>query len=81
MKLEAVGGVSMGDLGFEIGRQVDDMNCPEGAFLRTNATSNAKSLGDEGDFRLGRNLDTELASSHDGAGLLAFLTTFLKLIS
>lgn len=40
MKLEAIGRVSMGDLGLEICRQVDDVDGSKGAFLHTNATSN-----------------------------------------
>lgn len=31
----------MGDLGFEVGRQVDNVNRAEWAFLGTNTTTNA----------------------------------------
>jgi hypothetical protein len=41
MKLKAVGRVAMGDMRFEIGWQIDDVYCSEGAFLRANTTSNA----------------------------------------
>ena len=81
MELETVGRVSMGNLSFEIGGQVDDRDGTEGAFLGTDTTANAQSLGDEGNFRVGGDLDTELAGSHDGAGFLAFLATFLEMIN
>jgi len=41
MELEAIGRISMGDVGFEIGRQIDDIDGSEGALFRTDTTSNA----------------------------------------
>jgi hypothetical protein len=41
MELEAVCGVSVGDLSFEIRRQVDNIDRTKGAFLRTDAAANA----------------------------------------
>lgn len=78
VELEAVGRVSVGDLGFEVGRQVDDVNSTERTFLRTNTTSNAQTLRNEGDLGLGVHFDTELSGTDDGARLLAFLATFLQ---
>lgn len=67
----------MCDLGLEVGGQVDDVDGVEGAFLRTDTTSNAQALRDEGDLGVGRHFDTQLARAHNGTGLLAFLSTFL----
>ncbi len=39
MELEAVGRVSMGDVGLEVGGQVDDVNGSEWALLRTDAAA------------------------------------------
>ena len=50
MKLEAVGRVAVGDLGLEVGGQVDDVNGSEWALLGTDTTTNAQALGDEGDL-------------------------------
>ena len=44
VELEAIGGITMCDLSLQVGGQVDDMNCPERAFLRTDTTTNAKSF-------------------------------------
>lgn len=77
MELEAVGRVSMRDLGLEVGWQVYDGDGTEGAFLRADAAANAEGLGDEGNTRVGSDLDAELAAADDGAGLFAFLTAFL----
>jgi hypothetical protein len=41
VELEAVGGISMCDLSLQVGGQVDDMNCPERAFFRTDTTTDA----------------------------------------
>jgi len=41
MKLKAVGRVAMGDMRFEIGWQIDDVDGAKGAFFRANTTSNA----------------------------------------
>lgn len=79
MELEAVGRVSVRDLGLEVGRQVYDGDGAKGAFLRADAAANAEGLGDEGNARVGGDLDAELAAADDRAGLLAFLTAFLVL--
>jgi hypothetical protein len=78
VELEAIGRVAVGDLAFEVGGQVDDGNGVEWAFLRADAAADAERLGDEGEARLGRDFDAELARADDRAGLLAFLTAFLK---
>lgn len=44
MQLEAVGRVSMGDLGLEICWQIDDVDGTEGTFLWADTASNAKTL-------------------------------------
>jgi hypothetical protein len=81
VELEAVGRVSMGDLALEVRGQVDDGNGAERTFLGANTASNAETLRDEGQTGLRCHFDTELAASYDGAGFLAFLTTFLDLVS
>lgn len=78
MELEAVGRVPMADLSLEVRGQVDDSNGPKWALLGTDAASNTETLGNESDSRLCRHLNAELAASHNGAGLLAFLATFLR---
>ena len=77
MKLEAVGGVAVGDLTLQVGRQVDDMNSAEWAFLRADTATNTEALRDESDLGLGSNLNAKLSGTDDGAGLFTFLTTFL----
>lgn len=71
----------MGDLGLEVRGQVDDVDGIKGAFLGADTASNAQSLGDEGN--LGRRVyfDAQLAGAHHGAGLFAFLSTFLGGVS
>ena len=69
----------MGDLGLQVGRQVDDMNRTEGTFLRTDTATDTEALGDEGDLRFGGDLDTKLTRTDDGASLLTFLATFLRI--
>lgn len=81
VKLEAVGRVAVGDLGLEVGGQVDDVNGSEWALLGTDTTTNAQALGDEGDLRSGIDFNAKLASADHRARLLALLTTFLQLIS
>jgi hypothetical protein len=51
MELEAVGRISMSNVGLEVCWQVDDVDSSEGAFLWTDTASNAKILGDESNFR------------------------------
>ena len=78
MELEAVGAVSVGNLALEVGRQVDNGDGAEGAFLWADTASDAEALGDEGEFRIWGDFDAELAATDDGAGFLAFLTAFLE---
>ena len=77
MKLEAVGRVSMCDVRLEIGWQIDDIDSSEGTFLWADTTTNAETLGDEGDLGRRVHFDTKTATSNDGAGLFAFLSAFL----
>lgn len=67
----------MGDLRLKIGGKVDDVDCTEWAFLRTDTTSNAETFRYEGDFRIWSNFDAQLAGPYDRTGFLAFLTAFL----
>lgn len=77
MQLEAIGRVSVGDLGLEVGRQVDNVDSVEGTFLWANTATDTQALRDEGDFGLGRYFDTQLACTDYWTRLLAFLSTFL----
>jgi hypothetical protein len=77
VQFEAVGRVSVGDLGLEVGGQVDDVDGVEGALLGTDTTSYAQAFGDEGDFAGGVDFDAQLAGPHHGAGLFTFLTALL----
>lgn len=70
----------MGDLGFEVGWEVDNCNCSERALLGANTASNTQTLRYEGDFRLGSNLNTESSTPHYRTGFLAFLSAFLRSI-
>jgi len=67
----------MGDMGLEIGRQVDDIDSIERTFLRTDTASNAEGFGNESDLGFWSYFDTKTTTSHDRAGFLAFLSTFL----
>jgi len=78
MELEAVGGVSVGDLGLEIGWQIDDVDCSEWAFLWADTATNAQTFGDEGNLGGIFDFDTETATADDRAGFLALLSTFLR---
>jgi hypothetical protein len=77
MKFEAVGRVSMRNMGLEVGRQIDDVDGSKRAFFRTNAATNAQTLGDEGNLRFGSDFDAETTASNNGARLFAFLSAFL----
>lgn len=77
MQLEAIGRVTMCDLGLEVGRKVDDVDGTEWTFLGTDTATNTQTLGNEGDFGFGGHFNTQLACAHHGTGLFAFLTTFL----
>jgi len=65
MELEGIGGVSMGDGGFEIRREIDDRDGLERAFFDADAAPDAKKLGDERDLVCGLHLDTEFAHFYD----------------
>lgn len=56
VKLEAVGGIAMGDLTLEVRWQVDNGDGAKGATLRADTTTDAKLFGNEGDARLGGHL-------------------------
>jgi hypothetical protein len=77
MKLEAVGRVSMGNVRFEVSRQIDNIDGTEWALLWTDTASNTKTLGDKGDLGFGGDFDTETPTSHNRARFLAFLSAFL----
>lgn len=79
MQLEAVRRVPMCDLGLEVRGQVDDIDGIKWALLRTDTTSYAKALGDEGDFGVGCDFDAQFARADHRARLLAFLSAFLRL--
>lgn len=81
MQLEAVGRVSVGDLGLEVRGQVDDVDGVKGAFLGADAAPDTQALRDEGDLGGGVYLDAQLAGAHHGTRLFAFLTTFLGRVS
>ena len=69
----------MGNLGFKVGRKIDDVDSAKGAFLWANATSYAEPLGYKGNFRFRGDLDAEFPSPNHRTRLFAFLTTFLRL--
>lgn len=78
MKLEAVRGISVGDVGFKVGWQIDNVDGSEGAFLWANTTSNTQVFRDKGDLRGRTDFDTELSTSDHWARFLTLLSTFLK---
>jgi hypothetical protein len=78
MQLEAVGRVTVGDLCLEVGRQVDNVDGTEWAFLRADTATDTEALGNEGNFGLGCHFDTKLACADHGARFFALLTTFLE---
>jgi hypothetical protein len=67
----------MGDVGLEIGWQIDNVDGSKWAFLRTDTASNTKGLGDEGDLGVRGDFDAETSASHNRARFLAFLSAFL----
>lgn len=67
----------MSDLSLKVGRQVDDVNGTKRALLWADTATDTQTLGDVGNFGLGRNLNTELSRPDDGARFLALLTAFL----
>jgi hypothetical protein len=79
MELEAVRGISMSNLRFEVGRQVDDADGRERAFLWADAATNAQAFGDEGNLGFRTDFNTESPRAHYRTRLLAFLSAFLGL--
>ena len=67
MQFETIGGIPMGNLRLEVCRQVYNIDGTEWTFLYANTTSDAKALGNEGNFRLGGDLYAELARPYNGA--------------
>lgn len=78
MEFEAVSRVSMSNLGFQIRRQVNDVDRTEWAFLHANTTTDTEPLRNECDSRVRCDFNTKFAGSHNWAGFLAFLPTFLN---
>jgi hypothetical protein len=78
MQFEAVWAISMRNLALEVGGQVDNGNGVEGALLWADTASDAEALGNEGQPRLRRHFNAELAATDDGASLLALLATFTR---
>lgn len=64
-------------MAFQVGRQVDDVDGVEGAFLRADTATDTETLGDEGDLAGRVDFDAEFASFDDRAGFLAFLAALL----
>jgi hypothetical protein len=50
MKLEAVRGVSVGNVGLEVGWQIDDIDSSKGAFLGADTTSDTETFRYEGNL-------------------------------
>lgn len=78
VQLETVGSISVGDLAFEIGGQVDDGDGIERALLGADTATDAEGLGYERELRVGLDLNTEFSAANDGARLFALLTTFSR---
>lgn len=69
----------MGGGSFEVFGEVDDLNGLEGTLLDTNATTDAKLLGNGGELVLFRDFDAQLAHLDDGTSPLTLLPAFLGL--
>ena len=78
MELEAVGSVSMRNMGLEIRWKIDDIDGAKWAFFRTDTATNTETFGNEGDLRLGCDFNTEPSAPNNRARLLAFLSAFLQ---
>jgi hypothetical protein len=78
MELEAVGRVSMRNMGLEIRWKVDDIDGAKWAFFRTDTATNTETFGNEGDLRLGGDFNTKPTAPNNRARLLAFLSAFLE---
>ena len=61
MELEAVGGVPVGNLGIQVGGQVDDVDSTERTFLGADTATNAESLTNVRDLARRRNFNAETA--------------------
>lgn len=57
----------MGDLSLEIGRQIDNVDGVERAFLRADTATNAETFRNEGNSGGGIDFDTKLSGAYDGA--------------
>ncbi len=58
MELETVGRVSMSNVRFEVGWQVDDIDGSKWAFLGADTTSDTEILRNEGNFGFRSDFDT-----------------------
>jgi hypothetical protein len=67
VEFEAVGRVAVTDFSLEIGRQINDVDGTERAFLGTDTTADAETFGYIGDLGLRGNLNAELAGSNNRA--------------
>ncbi len=67
----------MGDLGLEVGGQVDDVDGVEGTFLGADTATDTQALRNEGDLGGRVDFDAQLARADDGTRLFAFLPAFL----
>lgn len=79
VQLERVGAVPVGSLLFEIFGQIDDLHRLKGAFFHADTATDAKLLGNLGNFRIGLYFDAKLSHANDGARFLALLLAFLRL--
>jgi hypothetical protein len=77
MKLEAIGGVSMGDMGFEVCWQIDNVDRSEGTLFGADTASDAKTFRNESYLRFWSDFYAQTSASHNGARFLAFLSAFL----
>lgn len=71
----------MGNLGLEIGWEVDDVDGAKRAFLRADTAADTQAFRDICDFGLWGDFYAEFAGADDRAGLFAFLPTFLHMVS
>jgi hypothetical protein len=78
VQLETVGSISVGDLAFEVGGQVDDGDGVKRALLGADTATDTEGLGDECQLRVGLDLNTEFSAANDGARLFALLSTFSR---
>ena len=78
MKLEAVGRISMSNMGLKIRGQIDNVDGSEWAFLRADTASNAEGFRDECNLGFRSDFNAQATTSNDRTGFLALLSTFLK---